>query len=466
MKRKLEETDDDAYLYTLEEHVDEIGPDGEVIEVWRAVRDAPEYEVSNKARVRNRNTGRDIKPREWQGYMHVGLFRDANDCGREKKYMKVHTLVARAFVQRQRTDQVTVNHKHGKNADRANWACNLEWASRKEQQHHARHILHAGRAPRGVNMHDHNGKELVWFANADVAAEWLGISRQSVSGLCVNTRGSNTGYVLTYDDEVDQSKIDWTQYKPVKDFETSYLVGPTTENTIWGIKRRSFLKIATNVNYPMVHLTRTDGYVKTVPVHAIVATAHCIRPSTTDADTRLVVDHIDSNPRNWAASNLRWVTDKQNTEAACAIEIDQMCLWCGQAIKTWTSISEAARNVPNAFDNAISKVSRGSAKTCGGFGWRKHVDTEADDDRTRLPCVMKCAPKTTRVDCVCLTCGRRLGTYDDGALAAAAVGGCHKSIHAVYSGQRVSHRGFSWRRTDTATYIESTEPCPVNCVPQ
>lgn len=50
----------------------------------------------------------------------------------------------------------------------------------------------------------------------------------------------------------------------------------------------------------------------TVPIHKAVAECFCDKPQT---DTRLVIDHIDGDKHNNLASNLRYVTYKENSNA-------------------------------------------------------------------------------------------------------------------------------------------------------
>ena len=49
-----------------------------------------------------------------------------------------------------------------------------------------------------------------------------------------------------------------------------------------------------------------------VPIHKAVAECFCDKPR---AQTRLVIDHIDGDKHNNLASNLRWVTYKENSNA-------------------------------------------------------------------------------------------------------------------------------------------------------
>jgi len=48
------------------------------------------------------------------------------------------------------------------------------------------------------------------------------------------------------------------------------------------------------------------------PIHRVVAETWCEKPTT---EERLVVDHIDGDKNNNLASNLRWITYKENSNA-------------------------------------------------------------------------------------------------------------------------------------------------------
>lgn len=114
-------------------------------EQWRDVPTYEEvYQVSDRGRVRRIQDRYDrisatricriLKPR-WsgKGYPAVCL-----SWKGEKQYEYVHRLVATAFVERARNDQVEVNHKNGLKAD--NRASNLEWMTAAENHKHAASI--------------------------------------------------------------------------------------------------------------------------------------------------------------------------------------------------------------------------------------------------------------------------------------------------------------------------------------
>lgn len=109
------------------------------------------YEVSSQGRVRSidriamRLSGRPLRIKgiilkpslESKGYLHVGLHKDG-----ESRTMKVHSLVAREFLQAPpgvmgtRKNDFVVNHIDGNKLN--NSVSNLEYVTASENVHHAR----------------------------------------------------------------------------------------------------------------------------------------------------------------------------------------------------------------------------------------------------------------------------------------------------------------------------------------
>ena len=67
-----------------------------------------------------------------------------------------------------------------------------------------------------------------------------------------------------------------------------------------------------NQDYMYWYLNDWDEEAITVPIHRAVAECFCQKPNIQD---RLVVDHIDGDKHNNLASNLRWLTYKENSNA-------------------------------------------------------------------------------------------------------------------------------------------------------
>ena len=100
----------------------------EGIEDWRSIKDYDNYEVSNLGKVRNKKTGRILKPANCGGYLSVGLSRKGKTSSHS-----VHQLVAKAFILNPE-NKPQVNHidKDGTN----NKLSNLEWCSSAENNAH------------------------------------------------------------------------------------------------------------------------------------------------------------------------------------------------------------------------------------------------------------------------------------------------------------------------------------------
>lgn len=95
-------------------------------ELWRRIKDHPDYEVSNMGRVRKWESKKELSPTEdGRGYLRVDL---------DRKHCKLHKLVAEAFIPNPYNKPI-VNHKKGKKHDCR--ASQLEWVTQSENVKHA-----------------------------------------------------------------------------------------------------------------------------------------------------------------------------------------------------------------------------------------------------------------------------------------------------------------------------------------
>ena len=101
-----------------------------VNEIWRDIKDYPNYMVSNLGRVKSvnyRRTGEEQILRQIKitnGYLQVGLYKNGNF-----KPHYVHRLVAEAFID----NPNNLPHIDHINTDRTdNRVCNLRWVTQKE----------------------------------------------------------------------------------------------------------------------------------------------------------------------------------------------------------------------------------------------------------------------------------------------------------------------------------------------
>lgn len=109
-------------------------------EVWKPVVGVDHYEVSNLGRVRSWKStqwGLRKSPRELKQQVHPKGYHQVSISPEPYKgvTMKVHRLVAEAFLGISPADRREVNHKDGNKSN--NCADNLEWSNRSDNISHA-----------------------------------------------------------------------------------------------------------------------------------------------------------------------------------------------------------------------------------------------------------------------------------------------------------------------------------------
>ena len=108
------------------------------LEIWKPINGFNSYSVSSWGRIRNEETGDVLHQQKHdKGYLRVDLYADG-----KRRHMKVHRLVAEAFVPNPE-DKPHVNHKDGNN--RNNSFTNLEWVTDAENKARAVELRNARR---------------------------------------------------------------------------------------------------------------------------------------------------------------------------------------------------------------------------------------------------------------------------------------------------------------------------------
>ena len=100
-------------------------------EIWKTIEEFDKYEVSNTGKVRNKETGKELKP--WvinSGYYSVPLYK--NGKGNKKT---VHRIVAKTFIPNNDKSKNIVNHIDNNKLN--NHIDNLEWVDYKGNTAHA-----------------------------------------------------------------------------------------------------------------------------------------------------------------------------------------------------------------------------------------------------------------------------------------------------------------------------------------
>lgn len=237
-------------------------------EQWRSVpidEFRERYEVSSLGRVRNIQFPKILAPKiSTTGYKTLKLH--ANGKGTP---FKLHQLVALAFISHPPTDGAfLVNHINGDKLD--NRATNLEWATKSSNASHAH-----------THLSSRKRKGNIYLPSVDDLHNetWLGIKHPKFPLLETRYEISNVGRVR----RLNPSR-GTTPGKFISNHELGGYIGVT--------------------------LSPTKGRAKTFHLHLLVAWTFLPLPDSKSG--KLVVDHIDSNPMNPRANNLRWVTYRQN----------------------------------------------------------------------------------------------------------------------------------------------------------
>ena len=104
------------------------------LEVFKQIPSFSNYEISTWGRIRNRITGQLLKLQiHDKGYLRIDLYDDDG----KKRHLKIHRLVAMAFVGNP-FNKPCINHIDGNNQN--NSYTNLEWVTDKENKDKAKEL--------------------------------------------------------------------------------------------------------------------------------------------------------------------------------------------------------------------------------------------------------------------------------------------------------------------------------------
>ena len=162
------------------------------------------YEVSDMGRVKSLWHGKEkiLKPgKNTSGYLKVNLCKDS-----QRKTIKVHRLVAKAFIQNPQGLE-TVNHKDEDKTN--NTVSNLEWMSLKDNINYGTRNKRVSETQindknksKAVQMFDKStGELLATFPSLSEAERVTGIAHQSISQCCNGKLKSAGDYVWKYPSE-------------------------------------------------------------------------------------------------------------------------------------------------------------------------------------------------------------------------------------------------------------------------
>ena len=272
-------------------------------EIWKPIKEFPQYEVSNLGRIRRKwkSIGyRIINGRKSGNYMSI--------CIGKRTCLRIHRLVAITFIPNT-YGKTTVDHVIS-NEKCNNKLTNLRWFTPREQNMN-RSITGFGiNNCIGVKCLDKNsGKTIKVFDSLKNALKWLGKDVRCgshITNVCRKNPKfkSAYGFKWEYDQEICFKNEVW---KDIPDMNGEYQIssyGRLYHKTNNIIRKNS----VTEGGYIRVNI---DKYKCRELVHRLVARIFISNP---DPHIKTQVNHINMDRSNCYVSNLEWVSCSENVK--------------------------------------------------------------------------------------------------------------------------------------------------------
>ena len=277
------------------------------MEEWKQLVDYKNYEVSSFGQVRNKKTGRILKPCNNGGYLYVGL-----SLNGQTKSFSVHRLVASIYLDNL-DNKPHVNHKDKNKCN--NVLDNLEWMTTEEQmQHKSIGLVYKSNKNRQIYRLSKDDEILNFFNSIEDAGKWtfdnklttsIHNGRNAISN-CVNGL-SKTAYNFKWK-FVDNSleNEEWREINLKNIFDKEIVSEKKYYVSNLGRFKNSYGTIMDNYKPNENGYVRVYVHQKTFGIHILVANTFLENP-----ENKKTVNHIDGNKSNNKVENLEFATNKE-----------------------------------------------------------------------------------------------------------------------------------------------------------
>ena len=324
------------------------------LESWANLSGRSTHEISSYGRVRNKTNKRILK----QGRIEGGYKRVCIGGG---TYL-IHRLVALAFLANP-FNKKTVDHLNSKRDD--NNVSNLRWATHVEQADN-RVVIDKNNS-RGVWQCDlRTNIQIAFFPTIKIAGiEMTGDEEafKNISSAALGVSKSAYGFVWQYNQCEDLSNEQWKEFD--KKGKYTYMISN------FGRVRRDLQKASGAKDARLLkNTTDNNGYLTTKgskAVHILVAKAFVENPQP---EKFKIVNHMDGNKKNPAATNLEWTDHSGNAQHAADSGLRsnvKMVAYVDnndKVIETFASCSAAARKL-SVNTRSVNKCCKEELRHCG-----------------------------------------------------------------------------------------------------
>ena len=261
------------------------------------VEGTDDYFVSEDGQIFSSKYNKSLSPCLRAGYLSIYIYKI-------KKNLKVHQMVAKAFIPNNDPTKQIVNHIDGNKLN--NHVSNLEWVSLLQNNKHAIDSGLTKITRRRVYQCDLDGNIIKIHDTIRGAGKDTNVDSGAIAKVCKGTRNKAGGFKWRFvDQNPNENDIDLSDFIQVVDFP-NYLINKNGD--VYSKPYKKLLKQQKNNDgYMGIQLTN-KGNRRSYLVHRLVA-IHFIDKRINDGNK---INHKDGDKTNNHVENLEWVTDSEN----------------------------------------------------------------------------------------------------------------------------------------------------------